>query len=94
MGRICQRTAALTRLGQLRQLVQLVGLVVGVSRVVQRLRRHANVSTARPRVGSGGHNIHRAKDAYQRSLTTAQFLADNKYGKMIADPRTADPASK
>ena len=94
MARICQRTAALQRLEKLRQLVQLVGLVVGVSQAVQRLRRHANASTARTRVGSGGHNIHEPKDAYNRSLTAAEFLAENKYGKMIADPRTAEPGSK
>jgi len=46
------------------------------------------------RVGSGGHNITETKYAYKASLSREEFLAQNEFGQMISDPKTADPASR
>jgi hypothetical protein len=92
-SRISVREAA--RLFQLlAHLAQLATLAVGASQVVHRLGRHAHARTRRTRVGSGAHNITETKNAYEPSLSPERFLAENQFGKMIADPMTADPASR
>ena len=94
MARIGVRNAATAAQRQFQQLAQLVTLVVGASRALHRLGRHMNAGTARTRVGSGGHNITETKDAYRPSMTAEDFVATNQYGRMISDPRTADPSTK
>lgn len=78
----------------LAHLAQLATLAVGVSRVVHRLGRRAHARTRHTRVGSGGHNITETKYAYKASLSREEFLAQNEFGQMISDPKTADPASR